>query len=150
MGCATRRAEHQITPSRNFHFPIKRNVHLLPKWEKFVKAVKVRDMTWSASKNSVLCSKHFAPNLIKENNRSATLDWPMNPVPTIYVNEKFKSYPSLLPTPTTSRKSPKKRNLQEDELPMYLSQVDPFIKNVFDLERLEISILVVSKYTLLL
>ena len=101
---------------RNFHFPINKNIHLLPYWEKFVN----RGPDWKASKNTVLCSKHFEPHLIKENDRSATLNWTLNPIPNIYVNEIFKTHPSLLPTPVSMRKPPKKRNYQEDELATYL------------------------------
>ena len=117
-------------PDRIFHFPLKRNTHLLSYWESFVN----RGADWKATPNKVLCSRHFEKKYITTNDRCATLNWTANPVPTIYVNDVFLKHPSLIPTPVIMRKPPTKRNYQEDELPTFLKQVDPVITSVFELE----------------
>ena len=115
---------------RNFHFSLKRNQHLLPYWEKFVN----RGADWKATPNTVLCSRHFESKFIISNERCATLDWKADPIPTKYVNELYKKHPSMMPAPVKMRKPPAKRNLQEDQMPIFLKKVDPIITDVFDLE----------------
>ena len=135
MGCAT--CDEVLPPTtsdasvvRNFHFPLTRNTHLLQYWEKFTN----KGPEWKATKNSVICSNHFEKRFIIPNDRNATLDWKANPIQTIYMNDKYKEHPSLILTPTKMRKNPIKRNFQEDQLPAFLKEVDPIIKDVFELE----------------
>ena len=122
-------APHSSKNVRTFRFPIKKHVHLLPRWERFVN----RGASWSASQNTVLCERHFDPKFIKVSKQRAHLDWKSDPVPTLYNNETYSKYPSLLPTERSSRKPPTKRNYQDDELPKY-REMDPVIHNVFELE----------------
>ena len=51
------------------------------------------------------------------------------------MNEKYEKYPSMISTPLRIRKPPAKRNFQEDQLPIYLKEIDPIITDVFDLEK---------------
>ena len=140
MGCTSpasqadekpQQADEKCEAIRVFHFPLKRNTHLLPYWEKFVN----RGPEWKASQNTVLCSRHFDPKLITINDRCATLNWKANPIPTFHVGEKYKEHPSLIPTPVVMRKPPKKRVFQEDEMPIFLQEVDPTIKEMTELEK---------------
>ena len=116
-----------------FKFPIKRHTHLLPQWERFVN----RSNNWKATSNTVLCHNHFEDHHLNasEESKRVHLNWDSNPVPSIYVNEVYKKYPSLLPTPTTSRKEPRKRLFQEDEMPQFSQAVDPIIHDVSELEK---------------
>ena len=134
MGCDSQGDEKPVDDEekslvRNFHFPLKRNTHLLTCWEKFVN----REPDWKATPNTVVCSRHFERKFIKINERCATLDWQTNPIPSVYVNEQDKKHPSLMPTLVRMRKPPTKRNYQDDELPKFLKEVGPFVTNVFDL-----------------
>ena len=128
MGCASKQQQQQddekpcasdVHAVRNFHFPIKRNTHLLTHWERFVN----KDATWKATQHTVLCSNHFEKKFIVSNERDANLDWKADPIPTIYMDDKYKQHPSLIPTPVRIRKPPTKRNFQEDQLPAFLKQV---------------------------
>ena len=134
MGCSATGEDSpeksSTNESRNFHFPLKRNTHLLEYWEKFTN----RGPEWKATKNTVICSNHFEEKYIIPNDRNATLDWKANPRPTIYTNPLYKKLPSLIPTPVSMRKPPRKRNFQEDQMPAFLAEVDPIIKDVFELE----------------
>ena len=135
MGCESNEkspAPHPGTGKvHTFRFPIKRHAHLLPKWERFVNR-----SNWNASSNTVLCHNHFDERFlnVSDESKRVHLDWASNPVPSIYVNEVFDKYPSLLPTPTTSRKEPRKRLFQEDEMPQFSETIDPVIHDVSDLE----------------
>ena len=135
MGCESHDEPQSPTMQtekiRNFHFPIKRHTHLLPYWERFVQ----REANWKATQNSVLCQKHFEAKLVNISEKRAHLDWKSDPIPTIYLNEIYTKYPSMLPTPVIVRKPPKKRSFQEDEMPKFLNEVDPVINSVFDLEQ---------------
>ena len=124
MGCASTQQQQQQDDEkpiivRNFHFPIKRNAHLLTRWERFVN----KDATWKAKEHTVLCSRHFDKTFIISNQRDANLDWKADPIPSIYINDKYKCHPSLIPTPVATRKPPTIRNFQEDQLPTFLKKV---------------------------
>ena len=116
-------------PLRVFHFPIKRHVHLLPHWERFVN----RGAEWRAKVSTVLCEQHFRPEFLNPSKLRTHLDWKKDPVPTIYVNEMFTKYPSMTPTPLNIRKPPRKRLFQEDELPKY-AEIDPIIHDLSELK----------------
>ena len=85
-------------PLSVFHFPIKRHSHLLPYWERFVN----RGVGWHAKPNTVLCSSHFKTDYLKESDKRTHLDWKKNPVPTVYVDESSKKYPSCDHAKSTS------------------------------------------------
>ena len=70
---------------------------------------------WEPTKYTGICSKHFEPKFLKIGKRT-TLKWELNPVPTIYPEGIL---PSLLPTPSTSRKPPINRNLEVDETVLF-------------------------------
>ena len=141
MGCA--KVTEQLNDSANstttppaskplsvFHFPIKRHSHLLPYWERFVN----RGAGWHAKPSTVLCANHFKPDVLNQSEKRTHLDWKKDPVPTVYIDEICKKYPSMTPTPVTFRKPPRKRLFQEDELPKY-AEIDPVIHNLTELER---------------
>lgn len=111
FGCKTGYKNHENLST--FHFPHGKP-DLFEKWTKFVNRA-----DWIATKNSVLCIKHFEEKFILKGKRNK-LNWSLHPIPTIHsplVNIK----PSLLPTSNTMRKAPKDRNYQDDELPNFLS-----------------------------
>ena len=85
MGCKGSESNTPL-PSKTlsvFHFPIKKHVHLLPRWERFVN----RGAEWKAKSNTVVCEKHFDTKLIYVSDKRTYLNWKSDPVPTIYVNE---------------------------------------------------------------
>ncbi len=94
-------------------------MHLLSHWERFVN----KDAKWKPTQHTVICSQHFDKKFIISNERDANLDWKADPIPTIYVNDKYKLHPSLIPTPIITRKPPTKRNVQDDQMPVFLKKV---------------------------
>ena len=98
-----------------FRFPFK-NPGLLDKW---VKSVNRRD--WIPSSTAVFCEKHFEEEYISRG-KKCNVKWKCNPIPTIHSEQSLKR-PSTLPTPVVSRKLPKVRVEQEDE-------IKPFLQNV--------------------
>ncbi len=116
-------------PLSNFHFPIKKHVHLLPHWERFVN----RGVEWKAKASTVVCEKHFTSDVLNQSSKRTHLNWKKDPVPTVYVNEMLVKYPSMTPTPVIVRKPPRKRLFQDDELPRYAS-IDPVLHNLKELE----------------
>ena len=122
FGCKTGyRNTEQISTFRFPHGKPDLNI----KWIKFVNRA-----DWNVSKNSVLCVNHFEEKFITKGRRN-TLNWSLNPVPTIH-SEIINTKPSLLPTSTTLRKAPKERIYREDELPNFISA--DAISNFDDLE----------------
>ena len=98
MGCDSQSDEKPVEDDeksivRSFHFPLKRNTHLLQYWEKFVN----KGAEWKATPNTVLCSRHFEKQFIITNERCATLDWNANPIPTVYVHEVYNKHPAMMP-----------------------------------------------------
>jgi len=101
---------YKIDNIKSFHFPLsKKKSHLLEKWLRFINR---EDFTPSDS--SVICIKHFDDKFINHGERK-TLKWKLSPIPTIHSEEVLKN-PSTIPTPQSSRKLPKKRAYQEDEM----------------------------------
>ena len=70
---------------------------------------------WKPIKNSVICEKHFESKYILIGKQRNLLDWKLNPIPTLHTDMALKK-PSLLPTLSVPRKTPKLRVYQEDEL----------------------------------
>ena len=112
--CTTGYSTNQDKNLSSFHFPLK-NTKLNNQWVRFVNRV-----DWAPTKNSVLCELHFEEKYLSKGKRT-TLRWSLEPVPTIYSKE-FESCPSVLPTYSTSRKSPKKRAFQNDQLDEFQSK----------------------------
>ena len=80
----------------------------------------------------------FVRNISKRNIKISEkqrihLDWKLDPVPTILV--EVLQHPASLPTHINIRKPPAKRVYQEDQMPKFLMEVDPVIRNIFDLEQ---------------
>ena len=75
------------------------------------KGFRGRFINWEPTKYTGICSKHFESKFLKIGKRT-TLKWELNPVPTIYPKGIL---PSLLPTPSSSRKPATNRNLEVDE-----------------------------------
>ena len=75
---------------------------------------------WIPSSTAVLCEKHFEEKFIS-GGKKCNLKWKCNPIPTIHSEQSLKR-PSTLPTPVVSRKLPKIRVKQEDE-------IKPFLQN---------------------
>ena len=94
-----------------FSFPLGKS-DLIENWIKFVNR-----NNWFPTKNSVLCIKHFEDKNILKSKRNK-LNWNLQPIPTIH-SEIIK--PSLLPTQTDFRKTPKQRQIEKDELQDFLS-----------------------------
>ena len=92
----------------SFSFPLNKP-DLLSKWIKFVNR-----SNWNPTSNSVICINHFEEELII-NGKRKKLNWSLNPVPTIHTDVAVRR-PSTLPTPSTSRKPPKVRVFQSDQL----------------------------------
>ena len=63
----------------------------------------------------MICIKRFEENLIIDNEKRKKLNWSLNPVPTIHTKAALKR-PSTLPTSSSSRKPPKVRVYQNDQL----------------------------------
>ena len=73
--------------------------------EKWIRFVNRRE--WTPGKNCGVCSKHFEAKFLKIGEK-VTLRWDLSPIPTIYFNEEGENKipPSVLPTPSSSRKPP--------------------------------------------
>ena len=112
FGCKSGYKSKNSEKVSSFRFP-HGNRELLQKWLKFVNRA-----DWIATQSSVLCVKHFEEKFILKGKRNK-LDWSLYPVPTIHSEEVSKK-PSLLPTEDTTRKLPKVRNFQEDELQNFI------------------------------
>ena len=67
-----------------------------------------------------ICAKHFEGKYLKVGNRT-TLRWDLDPVPTIYSNKEAIP-PSVLPTPTTSRKAPIRKTTIPDQFDEFKDQ----------------------------
>ena len=81
-----------------FSFPLGKS-DLIEKCIKFVNR-----KNWFPTKNSVLCIKHFEDRYILKGKRNK-LNWNLQPILTIHSEKIIK--PSLLPTQTDFRKTPK-------------------------------------------
>ena len=90
------------------------NTELLAKWCRFVNR-----LDWTPSANSVICANHFEDKYIIVGKRKK-LNWKLDPIPTIHSDSALLQ-PSYLYTPTTSRKSPKPRIYQKDQLDSFLT-----------------------------
>ena len=90
-----------------FSFPFKKP-DLLNRWVKFCNR-----KNWTPSKNGGICAKHFEKNYLKMGIRT-TLHWKLNPIPSIYPADVSSIPPSMLPTVTTRRKSPTRRELPDE------------------------------------
>ena len=100
-----------------FGFPSEvKRPDLYDDWVRFVN----RSNGWNPSPSSVSCHLHFEDKFIKKGKRW-TLNWKMQPVPSIYP-EELRNTPSVLPTPLTKRKAPTERVYQEDELAKFLEK----------------------------
>ena len=78
--------------------------------------------------------KHLGKKYIQiSENQRIHLDWKLDPVPTIQVEEVLQHPATSLPTPIDIRKPPAKRGYQEDQMPKFFMEVDPVIRNTFDL-----------------
>ena len=125
FGCKTGYKNHEKLPT--FHFPHSKP-DLFEKWTKFVNRA-----DWIATKSSVLCVKHFEEKFILKGKRNK-LNWSLHPIPTIH-SELVNIQPSLLPTSSTTRKAPKDRNYQADELPNFT--LADTIRSFEDLEKIK-------------
>lgn len=106
-----------------FSFPLKKP-DVLKKWIRFLN----RNDN-ALPKHGGVCAKHFEERYLKIGER-ITLNWALNPVPSVYTNTEFIP-PSVLPTPTTSRKSPTRRNIVPDEIDCF--KVQDEIHNLSDI-----------------
>ena len=105
LACCPNNKESTFTDDRHaFKFPSEaKRPDLYDDWIRFVN----RANGWNPSASSVLCHLHFEEKFIKKGKRW-TMNWNMQPVPTIYP-EKLRNTPSILPTPRTKRKAPTER-----------------------------------------
>ena len=83
---------------------------------------------WKTDKDSVLCEDHFEQKYIKTGTRK-TLNWQLNPIPTIQSKNAPKGRHSLEPTIDQLRKPPKIRYQQEDEYRVYK---DKWLVEIFE------------------
>ena len=95
-----------------FSFPLGKS-DLIEKWIKFVDR-----NNWFPTKNSVLCIKYFEDRYILKGKRNK-LNWKLQPIPTIHSEKIIK--PSILPTQTDFRKTPKQQRIEKDEIQDFLS-----------------------------
>ena len=99
-----------------FHFPLgKDKEELNKKWIRFTNRA-----DWTPTKNSVLCELHFDDRYLIHGKRT-TLNWNLDPIPTKHSKE-LENLHSVLPTTTTTRKPPSKRNFQDDQLMEFKSK----------------------------
>ena len=98
----------------SFFFPFHKP-DLLSKWIKFI-----NHSEWTPTSNSVICIKYIKEELIIEGKRK-TFNWNLDPVPTIHTSVSLER-PSTLSTTSTSRKPPKVRIYQKDELTLLEKQ----------------------------
>ena len=108
-GCLTGYA----TGERKSCFSFPENKELRRKWIYFVNR-----QSWEPTKNSVICINHFEEKFVKFGKR-CTLKWELKPVPTIHPIVEGKV--SNIRVPTLPRRSPRKRNIQEDEMVVFES-----------------------------
>ena len=73
---------------------------------------------WEPKPSSVICFKHFENKYVISGKRK-TLNWKMNPIPTLHT-EKACKRPSMLTTPKEPRRPPKQRCFQTDEMKTFL------------------------------
>ena len=102
QGCSTGNLTEVSAREENvatFHFPVKKP-ELLNRW--------------TATSTAVLCEKHFKEDVIKRGKRS-TLNWNLNPIPTIQTTIARKR-PSSLLAMSEMRGPPKIRNIEEDQI----------------------------------
>ena len=111
--CQTGYSTTQVKCS-SFHFPFK-NEKLNERWIRFVNR-----SDWAPSKNSVLCELHFEEKF-KTKGKRVTLNWSMDPVPTLH-SDKLVATPSVLPTTQTTREPPRERIFQLDQLESFQEQ----------------------------
>ena len=98
--CSSGHASNEKKQIAKFHFPLK-CAELNKQWIRFVNR---RD--WLATKPSALCELHYEERYLWRGEK-CTLQWLINPVPTVY-SQKPLSKPSLLPTQQTTRSLPRK------------------------------------------
>ena len=89
-----------------FLFPLK-NVELNKQWILFVER-----WDWIATKHSMLYKLHFEEKYLRRAEK-CTLQWSMNPVPTVY-SQKLLSKPSSLPTQQIIWSLPRKRSFPDE------------------------------------
>jgi hypothetical protein len=75
-----------------------------------------------------ICSKHFEEKFIKRNSKQPRLIKKLSPIPTIHPVGVYDEMPSCLPTVKKTRKPPRERIYQPDEMPQFQSafQVSSF------------------------
>ena len=83
-------------------------MELKKKWIYFVNRKE-----WTPTSNSVICVEHFESKYVKYGKR-CTLKWELHPIPTIHTDSI--SSPSLLRIQVVSRRSPRKRKQDIDQL----------------------------------
>lgn len=111
FGCTTGYLTEKSTREEDiatFHFPVKKP-ELLNIWTRFVNR-----SNWTATSTAVLCEKHFKEDVIKRGKRT-TLDWNLNPIPTIQ-SSLARKRPSSFPVTSEMRKPPKIRNILQDQI----------------------------------
>ena len=69
---------------------------------------------WAPTRHSSICSKHFEKKFLKVGKR-ATLRWELQPVPSIYSDNKSTPL-SVLPTSKTQKKPPSRVTELPDQL----------------------------------
>ena len=67
---------------RGFSFPFKKRQDILDTWIKFV-----GKKNWIPNKHSALCYEHFQPSCVIRGVSRWTLNWKVDPVPTLYPPE---------------------------------------------------------------
>ena len=82
---------------------------------KLIKFIRKKD--WLPTNSSVICEKHFKDIYLKRGKRT-TLNWEMNPVPTIHNSEALQR-PANFPEIKYLRKPPKIRNILPDQKPEF-------------------------------
>ena len=111
-GCKTAYETTKDKSISTFSFPLASSdkSFLVDHWVRFVNR-----SDWKPTKNSVICGKHFESKFILTGKQRNFLDWKLNPIPTLHTDKALKK-PSLLPTMSVPRKTPKLRVYQEDQL----------------------------------
>ena len=72
----------------------------------------VNRTNWKPSANLVICAKHFPDKFIRDGSRK-TLNWSLNPIPTLHTQIALK-IPPTLKTSSAVRKLPKIRVYQDN------------------------------------
>ena len=112
VGCQTGYNSKQKQPPI---FPFPKDVHESEKWCRFLNRP-----GYVVSNNSAICAFHFESKYLNKNNSRNTLKRQLLPVPTIYPSS---TKPSLMNTPPRSRKPPKKRVYQADQMSEYKQKI---------------------------